>query len=183
MTQPDSLLAFKKMTHVFYFAYCMANAGMQYIVDYVESMDGYNPEGVFQIGRNTSDHRRLAVAALKNKDALSGMRKDGPFSQIIAHGTINWIYSLWNEEYRAKVAAELELEVGDVMCDVMGDLRIIRNFIVHDNAVADRRVDRLKVLRWIKEGPLVFVGDDMDQLQCAINAMEVYKRTSASCDA
>ena len=62
------------------------------------------------------------------------------------------------------------------MCDVMGDIRLIRNCIVHNNAVADNRVQKLTTFTWIKEGPLVFVNNDMTKIQEAVNTMSVYCR-------
>lgn len=175
MTQPKSLIEFKRVTHAFHAAYCMANAGMSYISSDIENMDGYNPDGRFQIGQKdeTFSHR-TAVAEMRNKEAVDGMRKNGPFSQIIAHGIIIWVYSLWNEEYRKKIAEELGKETNDIMCDVMGDIRILRNFIVHDYAVASQKVENLTTLNWIKEGPLVFVDEDMTKIQKAINTMRIY---------
>lgn len=175
MDQPKTLIEFKRVTHAFHTAYCMANAGMSYIADDIEKMDGYNPEGKFQIGeKDETFSSRTAVAEMGNKEALDGMRKNGPFSQIIAHGIITWVYSLWNEVYREKIAAELSKDTNDIMCDVMGDIRIIRNFIVHDHAVASKKVDELTALDWVKEGPLVFVDEHMTKIQQSINTMNVY---------
>lgn len=179
MSQPNSLIEFKRTTHAFYTAYCMANAGMSYIATDIEKMEGYNPDGKFQIGEKDENFdSRTAVAEMKNSHAVDGMRKNGPFSQIIAHGVINWVYSLWNEEYRGKVAKELGVKTNDVLCDVMGDLRIIRNFIVHENAMADKRVTQLITINWISEGSLVLVSDDMTRIQEAINRMNVYLKNA-----
>lgn len=155
----------------------MANHGMNSIAEEIEAIDGYNPEGKFQIGeKDPNFDTRTAVSEMKNSMAVDGMRKNGPFSQIIAHGILNWIYSMWNEEFRSKIGVELGWETNDVMCDVMGDIRLLRNFIVHDGGIATSKVTQLKVLTWIKEGPLVLLADDMTNIQEAVNTMSVYKR-------
>lgn len=177
MSQPKSLVEFKRTTQAFHTAYCMANAGMGYIATDIENLEGYNPDGKFQIGeKDETFDSRTAVAEMKNSQAVDGMRKNGPFSQIIAHGIINWIYSLWDEEYREKIASELGKSTNDIMSDVMGDVRIVRNFIVHHNAIADKRVKKLKSLTWISEGPLVLINEDMTRIQEAINTMSIYLR-------
>lgn len=155
----------------------MANSGMGYIASDLENMEGYNPDGKFQIGeKDETFDSRTAVAEMKNSQAIDGMRKNGPFSQIIAHGILNWIYSLWDEEYREKIATELGEDTNNIMCDVVGDIRLLRNFIIHHKAIADERVNKLKVLTWVSEGPLVLISEDMTRIQEAINTMNIYLR-------
>ena len=60
------------------------------------------------------------------------------------------------------------------MCDVMGDIRLIRHFILHNKGVADNRIQRLKLLTWMVKGPIVFSGNDMEKIQKAINDMSIY---------
>jgi len=102
------------------------------------------------------------------------MKKDGLFSQLIAHGLICWLYSLWDEDYREKIATELGEKKNNLYCDVMGDIRIIRNIILHNNAVADSRINNLKIITWINEGAIVFSSESMQSIQEAINTMSVY---------
>ncbi len=56
----------------------------------------------------------------------------------------------------------------------MGDIRIIRNLILHNNAVADSRINCLKILTWINEGAIAFSNESMLSIQEAINTMSVY---------
>lgn len=109
----------------------------------ISKMDGMNPEGLFQVGNGPPGKGAPAIAEIPTKFALSGMTKNGPFSQLIAHGIIVLIYELWNEDYRSKVAKEIGCETNDVMCDVMGDLRLIRNWITHDGSTADKKVNNI----------------------------------------
>jgi len=107
------------------------------------------------------------------------MVKDGLFSQIIAHGIIVLIYELWNGEYRSKIAKEIKCNTNDVMCDAIGDLGYIRNWIVHDGAVADNKVNKLVVLKWPKEeGQFIAKTEEMKDIQLAINTMTVYLKNA-----
>ena len=67
-------------------------------------------------------------------------------------------------------------DTNNSMCDVGGDIRLRRNFIIHHKAIADERVKKLKVLTRVSEGPLVLISEDMTRIQEAINTMNIYLR-------
>ena len=175
MTQPESLIAFKRSTHVFYTAYILSGYGMSEWAINLENREEYNPDGLFQIGRGRDDDRnRIAISEMRNGDVVNGLRAFGGFSQIIALGFITWTYSLWEGTYRAKIASEIGANVNDVMCDVMGDIRTIRNWIAHNNAIADD-ASKIKTLPYpIEKGPMVFTIDRIHELQDFINKMEIH---------
>lgn len=173
MNQPKSLIEFKQLTHAYHIAHTMANHGMDNTSKEISEMDGMNIEGVFQVG--SKDIERKAVAEIPTKYALSGMEKNGPFSQLIAHGIIVLIYELWNEDYRSKIAKEMGCKTNEVMCDIMGDLRYIRNWITHNGSNADNKIKNLAVLKWPKEeGPFTIKSEEMNDIQLAINTMQIY---------
>ncbi len=173
MTQPSSLIEFKKLTHTYHIAHAMANYGMDNTRKELSEMEGMNPEGLFQVG--SKDIERKGVAEIPTKCALTGMEKNGPFSQLIAHGIIVLIYELWNEDYRSKIAKEVGCKTNELMCDVMGDLRHIRNWIVHNESVADKKVNEFSVLKWPSErGPFSTKSEEISGIQLAINSMQVY---------
>jgi len=173
MNQPKSLIEFKKLTHAHYISHTMANQSMDNTSKEIAKMKEMNLEGVFQVG--SEDIERKAVAEMPTKYALSAMEKNGLFSQFIAHGTIVLIYELWNGDYRSKIAKDLKCTTNEVMCDVMGDLRHIRNWITHNNSVADEKINNLNVLKWPKtKGSFIITGKEMNDIQLAINTMQVY---------
>ncbi|MGR3342583.1 MAG: hypothetical protein ACU0DI_05045, partial [Paracoccaceae bacterium] len=69
-------------------------------------------------------------------------------------------------------------EKDEVWCDVMGDVRYIRHWILHTKSVADeKRLKKMKILDWPdKPGPIVLGALEMQNLQRAINSMTIYKR-------
>jgi hypothetical protein len=175
MKQPDSLISFKRITHAYHVAYTLSNVGMKNLLKEVKEMEGVNPDGMFQIGEG--DENKLGISEIPTKMAFAGMEKDGPNSQLIAHGLIVLIYETWNESYRSKIASELGWKTNEVMCDVMGDVRVIRNWIAHNGSVADGDVSKLKALKWPNEtGPFAFKSDNMKNLQLALNTMQIYRR-------
>lgn len=131
--------------------------------------------GEFQAGIGPPGPDAAAIAEIPTKFALTGMKKNGPFSQLIAHGIIVLEYELWNEDYRSKIAEELGWNTNDVMCD----LRLIRHWITHNGSKADNKLENLKVLHWPKEtGPFAATQVEMDEIQLAINTMCIYQRKS-----
>lgn len=175
MSQPKALIEFKKITHAYFIAYCMANYGMSNTAGKLAAMEGMNPKGLFQVGQGGA--KKKAIAEIPIKYALLGMVHDGPFSQIIAHAYIVFVYELWNGDYRTKIAYEIGCETNKIMCDVMGDLRLIRNWIVHDRAKADKKIKNLSVLKWPNtEGPFIAKSRELEEIQLAINTMQVYQR-------
>jgi hypothetical protein len=172
--QPKELIRFKRVTHAVYTAYSMSNFGMQKVLDELSGMKEMNPEGLFQIGE-TSDSKRKAISEIQTKDALIGLAKNGPFSQLIAFGMITWTFAMWEEEYRQKIADELNVQKSDILCDVMGDLRFFRNWIVHNNGVANKDVKKLISLNWLKKDvPIIITDNEMATIQESINTMQVY---------
>ncbi|MFW5431166.1 MAG: hypothetical protein ACKE5Q_00100 [Methylophilaceae bacterium] len=144
--------------------------------DDFENMDGYNPAGKFQMGNGFDiKGKRSAVSEMNNELAVTSMRKNGAFSQVIAHGAISAIYSLWEDKYRKSIAKEINIKTNELMCDVMGDVRTLRQVIVHRNGDVDEKtLKKLNVIDWVKTGPLVFTLSDMNKLQELINTMQVY---------
>jgi len=167
------LKEFKKLVHGYYIAHTMANYGMSQVAINIVAMEGYNPSGLFQVGAKDVDSK--AWAEIENKLAIEGMTKDGPFSQMVAHGILVLIYELWNDNYRALIAKELNCKLNELYCDVMGDLRLIRHWIAHNNSIADNKVKKFKTLSWPnKEGRFFYTSNEMQNLQIAINQMTVY---------
>ena len=53
-------------------------------------------------------------------------------------GWANLVYDRWEGDYHHRIAAILGCAHGEVRCDVMGDLRRIRNDITHNRGVATK---------------------------------------------
>ena len=179
--QPKELIRFKRATHAVYTAYSLSNYGMyqlgedikKHLGKDIKKMDFTNLEGVFQIG--SSDLEKEALSEMKTKDVLLWMEKNGPFSQLIGHGLIVWIFAYWEELYRGKIADEIGVVKNRIMSDVMGDIRIIRNSIVHNNGIVNKDFKKLKIFTWIKAGePILITTEEMMKIQKALNTMQVY---------
>ncbi len=112
---------------------------------------------------------------IKLKDAVRFSEKDGEFSDTIAKSIIVSIYSEWDELYRHKVAVEAAVGAKNVTCDLMGDLRFVRHWIIHKKSVIDKDCTRIKILPWrLSQGEQLKVSSEMfSNLIDKINVMQV----------
>ncbi|MBD2612334.1 MAG: hypothetical protein RMY62_023595 [Nostoc sp. ZfuVER08] len=112
---------------------------------------------------------------IRMRDALLYSEKDGVFSDTIAKSIIVAIYSEWDEMYRQKIADEVGVEAKNLASDLMGDLRHVRNWIVHNKSVVDKNHKKIKILPWqLHQGEELKVSSEMfSSLIDAINVMQV----------
>ena len=116
-----------------------------------------------------------ALARIGLAEAHDFLLRDGLFTDAIAKSLLVRIYSEWEEKFRSELAAELGLLAASVTCDLMGDVRLIRNWIVHDKSVVQRDVSRIKVVNWpMKPGDeLIITMGRFEELMIEVNRMVV----------
>jgi len=117
------------------------------LVGYTDSDDNLkdlHPRALPQPGKpakTSGRHKTSPVAKDKSAKMRAGEiakhHESGKFEDFHAKAFIVFMYSLWDENYRNQIAKELSIAKDKVKYDLMGDLRLIRNCIVHDNSVID----------------------------------------------
>ncbi|MFZ2209219.1 MAG: hypothetical protein WAV22_11180 [Porticoccaceae bacterium] len=116
---------------------------------YSEDLPTGTPEQVLQ-----KSLHRTTFGALKER-----MDKSGTDSQLAAQAMIAFTYHIWEEKYRGSLTNNAGVPIHDTNSDIMGDLRLIRNSIIHNKGVADAGVARCKVLKHFEQGqPIFFTG-------------------------
>jgi len=96
------------------------------------------------------------TATLLISDLKQYIEKDGAFADALAKSLIVTIYSEWDEFYRPRFAKSIDVKKNSVMCPLIGDIRIIRNCIIHDNSVLKEKDTKLGTLDWnLSPGDLV----------------------------
>lgn len=116
-----------------------------------------------------------AHSKISLKDAVTHSQKNGMFSDMIAKAIIVTVYSEWDELYRHKIAHEVEADAKNVASDLMGDLRIVRHWIVHKKSVIDKDHTKIKILPWpLSFGEELKISNDMfSSLIDMINVMKI----------
>ena len=69
-------------------------------------------------------------------------------------------YTYWEDGYRPRIADAAKIEKNKLTADVFGDIRIIRNDIIHHRGIATNRIKGCKILKWYSEGDLISISED-----------------------
>ena len=88
------------------------------------SMGSQLPPGEQRIGMSTN-------AEITFGELSDGMIDGGEFDQLGTKAMLVFMYTLWEETTRDNIADALQVKRSRVRCDLMGDMRHLRNFIVH----------------------------------------------------
>lgn len=120
------------------------------------------------IGSNLSDktkmHARINISA-----CISSCTKDGNFSNEIAKSLLCTMYSMWDEEYRHRIASVVACDAGNIVCPLMGDLRKIRHCIIHQKSIIPDNGIQFEVLKWrLPPGKLTITLDMFLELNDAV---------------
>ena len=128
-----------------------------------------------------SDSEKLVYHQGTQRDFKTRNSQGGSNEVFIGNMTLISIFEYWEETCRPRLAAILDVHKDQVECDIFGDLRIIRNSILHHSGIALDDVNRCKVLKWFKAGDKIMV--DRPRLRDLVTRLEgleirVVKRTS-----
>lgn len=90
------------------------------------------------------------------------LTKDGADTQIAAQAMIVFTFHIWEEKYRTALTTNAGKPLPQpVASDVMGDLRLIRNAIIHNKGIADTAVGRCTVLKHFQPGQAIVFSDSI----------------------
>ena len=76
----------------------------------------------------------------------------GQNHKVIGQVCLVQIYSYWEDCYRDKLADLCGKKRNEITLDIMGDIRLLRNSIVHHRGIALKDVESCKLLKWFIEG-------------------------------
>ena len=83
---------------------------------------------------------------------------DGLNDVFIGNMCLVQLYTYWEDHYRSQIALALSVEDDNINVPVFGDVRHIRNSIIHHRGIALPEVERCEVLKWFKEGDQISVS-------------------------
>lgn len=116
------------------------------------SMKWLPGEGTIAFVSRPSDFQRPSVLSPVPKIDVGRFKtaigEDADVMQYQFRALLVFIYQLWEDSFRGRVADLCGVPHRSVMCDVMGDLRLVRIDLVHRN----RRVSEGRVFRVLKGG-------------------------------
>jgi len=120
-------------------------------IDYLDSVYMFYGEG----DPNTSEAielHRCTQGEYKKRNSKHGVN-----FQFLGNMALVSIYQYWEDFHRAQVATEMGVEKNELKTPIMGDLRLLRNSIIHHAGVALKEVEKCELLKWYKEGDTIFI--------------------------
>jgi len=106
------------------------------------------PESEQRPGKST-------IARMSHGDVLDGLKPGGTFEDQSGKAFIVMIYHRWDEHFRELIGEALSVPTKNIKCDLMGDVRLVRNAIIHRSSdISQDRVTKLKLLSQIWSLPI-----------------------------
>lgn len=135
----------------------------------------------FSIGTQLPDGEqapgRSVVAQTTQGAFLEALQPEGMFEQLQASAFVVLVYALWEENYRQKIADAAGVAKNAIACNLMGEIRHVRTWIVHDNSVAPHngrvKCPMLAQLWEFEPGELAITDEMLHSLMEQINALRV----------
>ena len=90
-------------------------------------------------------HNRI----IRSNDYMSSNSIDGSNTQQHSQAILLFLFTYWEDEIRPRLAKSMDIKVNEIKSDIMGDLRIIRNVILHSKGIT--RQDKHKSLKMLSD--------------------------------
>ena len=80
------------------------------------------------------------LASLPVENIVKAVSDGGEFERLYAKAFVVFTYQIWNDLTRKQIAKALKLEdQTHVKCDLVGDLRLLRNWLIHPTKKAEQK--------------------------------------------
>ena len=86
---------------------------------------------------------------------------DGANCTFVSNMAVVAIYSYWEDYYRLEIAKAMNLTNQELKSDIFGEIRRLRQAIVHHHGKATAEVAAAKLLAWFDEGEEIFFSQAM----------------------
>jgi hypothetical protein len=112
-------------------------------------------------------------------DLISRNAPGGRNNVLAAQHLVVLIFTFWDARYRSAIANVLGLKVDDLKVPLVGDLRRLRNDIVHGRGrISKETAAKLEVMTHFKEGDEILLGQDavrtlVQSLKSALDSLVV----------
>jgi len=84
----------------------------------------------------------------------------GTNARFIGNMSIIAIYQYWEDHFREKIADALGRKKNDISSPIMGDLRLLRQSIVHHRGVALNEIKNCQLLKWFSKDDQIMIDED-----------------------
>ena len=138
-------------------------------------------DAAFSVGSQLPDGEqspgRSVIAQTTQGAFLEALGPGAMVEQLQARAFVVLVYALWEENYRKKIADAIGVAKNAIACNLMGEIRHVRTWIVHDNSVAPHngrvKCPMLTQLWEFEPGELALTDEMLRPLMEQINALKV----------
>lgn len=119
-----------------------------------------HPEAPFSIG--TGDPRTpeaRSIAAWPKTEIHKRLEPAGLFAALLSQQWVVYVYFRWEHDFRDRFAAAANVSRDEITEPLMGDLRLMRNDIVHKGIATAENCGRCEELKWFSPGETIFISD------------------------
>ena len=124
------------------------------------------------------DGREAAVLAeMPAEEVIESIGDAGAFERLYANSFIVSTYHLWEETIRPKIATAVKVDPIHVKADLMGEWRLLRNWIIHRSKDAEddffQRAKTLARVLGLQRGNLSLTANNVMHLVRRLNNMQI----------
>jgi len=107
----------------------------------------------YQTNSDPNNIELKTIASIKQGELIQALRRGGDFEIQNCHAFVVFIFHLWDEYYRPRIAKAMGLEQSkQLKSDLFGDVRLLRNAIIHNQAIlTESEYGRLRSLSGLEE--------------------------------
>jgi hypothetical protein len=95
-----------------------------------------NPDPTIHLWAGEPDQPIAPFSRWSLSEARSQVAEDGPVEHRIGQQWIVYVFTAWEHEYRPRIAKAHGVEAGDLKVPLFGDIRLLRNDVVHHHGIA-----------------------------------------------
>lgn len=111
--------------------------------------DESHPVLVYTQYEDPSQQKFIHNRIIRAKDYISNNSPGGFNEQQHSHAVIVFLFTYWEDEIRPRLANLKNCGLNEIKSEIMGDLRIVRNVILHSKGII--RNDKFNELKKLKD--------------------------------
>ena len=124
------------------------------------------------------DGREAAVLAeMPAEEVIESIADAGDFERLYANSFVVSTYHLWEETIRPKIASAMKVDSRHVKADLMGEWRLLRNWIIHPSKNTEddffERAESLANVLGLQRGNLSLTANNVIHLVQHLNNMQI----------
>lgn len=121
-------------------------------VEYLDSVS-------FTYGKGDPNTTDAVLLHERTQGQVKAQNKEGAQNyRFMGNMFVITVYQYWEDHYRARLAEALGMKKNALKAPIMGDLRLLRQAIIHHHGVATKDVKKCQLLKWYEAGDEVFIN-------------------------